>query len=682
MNGEIIKGIGSRILGPDGPIASSLQGYEPREAQIEIANVIGECLSGGRHALLDAGTGTGKSLAYLIPAIELGERVVVSTDTIALQEQLVKKDLPFLEKALDRPIEYAVAKGKSNFLCPRNLIEGVHQNTIAPNHAAQAREAERVLKVFQAGEFSGDKSDLRSELWDSTWADISADDTCEGSSCKHKATCPYMLAKEKLESSQIIITNHTMYLFSCYVKQKTGGMVSIIPDAVNLVADEAHTFPDKIQDVFGVDLKQRRPLAILQRIRKQAKNLSIELNFDADEIGKRSQAFFSKFWGAVKEQQLLTDFPEEVLIDAVAARDNLIAAFGPIRLEINRELSMISQTDFERPRAVGSLADAINSLREDLQEILPRKIEIANDQDGTLGEPFFDWDPDQVYYCEITEDNFRNKFTTLSRKPAEAAGVLREVIYPSLNSAIMISATLASGKGESGFKATINEFGMEDCDPALVQVESPFDYGSQVIGYYPKGVLPEPRDPQYHDKLSMILADIIKQNNGHTFVLFTSNRDLKACARVLRDTVTHDLFVQGEGSKDELVRGFRETPNSVLLGVKTFWTGVDIPGETLSCVVIPKLPFPQPDHPLVKARCERIKARGGSDFAEYSLPRCIRDFKQGFGRLIRTGTDTGQFACLDPRLATARYGKTIRNALPTFRWSTEIDARPTQEDSA
>jgi ATP-dependent DNA helicase DinG len=678
VNGEIAAGIGTRILGPDGPIASSLPGYEPREAQIEIADIIGDCLKNGRHALLEAGTGTGKSLAYLIPAIELGERVVVSTDTIALQEQLVKKDLPFLEKALGKPIEYAVAKGKSNFLCPRNLIEGVHQNTIAPNNSLQAQEVVNALDAFKSGEWNGDKSDLRGNLWDGTWADICADDTCEGSSCKHAKTCPYMLAKEKLESAQIIITNHTMYLLSCYVKQKTGGMVSIIPDAVNLVADEAHTFPDKIQDVFGVDLKQRRPLAILQRIKKQAKNLSIDIEFDSEEIGRRSQAFFSKFWGAVKEQQLLIDFPEEVLVEAVAARDNLIAAFGPIRLEINRELSMISQTDFERRRAVGSLADAINSLREDLLEILPFH-RVEDPDEGPPGSEFC-WDPDQVYYCEISEDNFRNKFTTLSRKPAEAAGVLREVIYPSLNSAIMISATMTAGKGESGWKPTISEFGMEGCDPALAQVESPFDYPSQVIGYYPKGVLPEPRDPQYHAKLANILGDIIKQNNGHTFVLFTSNRDLKEVSRLLGFIVPHRLFIQGTGSKDELVRGFRESPNSVLLGVKTFWTGVDIPGETLSCVVIPKLPFPQPDHPLVKARCERIKARGGSDFIEYSLPRCIRDFKQGFGRLIRTGTDIGQFACLDPRLATAKYGKTIRNALPTFRWSTEIDAKPTQAD--
>lgn len=674
MNGDTKEGVGTRILGPTGPIARSLPGYEPRDAQIEIADIIGECFEKSRHALLEAGTGTGKSLAYLIPAIEHGEKVIVSTDTIALQEQLIKKDLPFLEKALERPISYAVAKGKSNWLCPRNIKEGVHQNTISPNNAGQARAAEEALKLFDAGEWSGDKSEFRLDFWDSTWADVCADDTCEGSSCKFAKQCPYMQAKEALESAQVIITNHTLYLLSCYWRMKTGGEKSLLPDSNILVADEAHTFPDKLQDVFGVDLRQGRPNSIVQKIKKQSKNLGIEIKVNADLIAEKSKDFFSLFHGAVKEQQLLTDFPEEVLYAACDARDALIEAFKPIRLEINRELSLISQQDFNRRKAVGSLADAINTFTQDLKDILPMDVKI--ELESEKGVTALSFDPEQVYYCEVTEDNFRNKFTTLSRKPAEAAGVLRECIYPNLNSAVMISATLASGRGLDGFKPTISEFGMVGLDPALIQVDSPFDYAKQVIGYYPQAKLPEQRDPQYVQKLSLILSDIIKENNGGVFILFTANRDLKNCAAMLRSMVKNPIFQQGMGSKDELVRSFRETPNSVLMGVKTFWTGVDIPGDTLRCVVIPKLPFPQPDHPLVKARCERIKARGGSDFMEYSLPRCIRDFKQGFGRLIRTGTDKGQFVCLDPRLRQARYGGIIRAALPTFRWSTEIDARP------
>lgn len=652
--------VGDLILGRDGILASLREGYEPRRPQIEMANLIEEALGSNAHALIEAGTGTGKSYAYLIPAIisavRDGKRVIVSTDTIQLQEQLVGKDLPFLaevlSKELGRPVRYAMAKGRSHYFCERNASEFVDEGKglfSSPDRAVIGR----LLEVFKAGNWNGDEASLKIPVLPGQWMAANGEESCPGRSCGFAGRCGYLAAKSEREQADIVVTNHTMYLLHCYLSRRGA---SILPEHTVWIADEAHTLADKAAETFGVTLPHHQPARFLKRLKRQAGLLKLDIGDIPDkEVSQAADLFFGTFHGSDRDEMRLSDFAEEVMTLAAERVQKLVALLAPIRLDLHQAaeavrrgqiMSEMSDEEKDKLQALSRLRDSVDQLIENLEVFFE--------------EP----NPDYVMYAEVSNRGVSGIDVTLHRKPIETAWIFRGILNQ-LDSAIFCSATLATGVGNSAWKTALYEFGLEAGETLTMQAESPFDYARQVRGYVPSN-LPEVRSPEYHTGLADEIATILTHTHGRAFVLFTSIRDMHKVADLVRAVVRFPVLVQGDRQKDLLIEDFKGTPNSVLFGVKTFWTGVDIPGDALSCVILCKLPFPNPTAPLVKARCERIEARGGNSFGEFMLPRCIRDVKQGFGRLIRSNTDTGLFVVLDSRMRTARYGRTIAGSLPTF----------------
>ena len=660
--------VGDRILGPGGVIASALPGYEPRRPQIEMANLCGEVIAAGAQAaaLIEAGTGTGKSLAYLVPAILSGERVVVSTDTIQLQQQLVDKDLPFLQRVLadERPFTYAIAKGRANYFCERNTAS--YAQEYAASEPGNAGVARYLLKHFQDRQWDGDKATLQEQVSDAQWGLVCGDESCTGKHCEQATTCAYMLAKARYETADVVVTNHTLCLLHHYVMGRSHETVNILPAHRVWIGDEAHTLADRCQDVFGIEIRDSTPAALVKRLLRQAKALKFNLTvegadgkrrpYDFRPIYQAADALFSVFHGAVKEQMLLTEFPLPVREQAYQHAETLFDELRPVQMLLHNAAEKLDPIeDKQKQAAIARLDDSIDALIYGLRLLLRMD-----------REPLPAGEDEWVMYAEVTggRRNLGGRDVVLHCKPVETAPHFRK-IRDRLESAIFTSATLANGAGAGAFRAAANELGIDLAAARTLQVESPFDYRSQVLGYVPKG-MPELRSPEYYPALAAEIVRILEYSLGRAFVLFTSNRDLRAVHELVLARTRFPLLVQGTAPKDLLIEEFKNTPNAVLFGVKTFWTGVDIPGDALSCVILVKLPFPQYEHPLVKARTARVEARGGHGFRDVMLPHCIREVKQGFGRLIRSVTDCGIFVILDPRMRTARYGNEIAAALPSF----------------
>ncbi|HEU4751920.1 MAG TPA: ATP-dependent DNA helicase [Armatimonadota bacterium] len=689
-SGKEAGSIGERVFGPDGVIARNLPGYESRKPQQEMADLCEQVIAGGGTALVEAGTGTGKSLAYLVPAIESGEVVVVSTESIQLQEQLVRKDLPFLERALGRSLKFAIAKGRRHYLCERNTVALVQEVTGKLPEMRSEREvktlrlAEDLLAEFQ-GDWDGNRATLALPVSDLAWSDFEGDDSCTGSRCPHAATCPYLLAKAKFEQADVIVTNHHYYLLHHYVKERSGEVISLLPEHRIWIADEAHTLADIAQNVYGLEIHQGAPRRFVTKLLRQLKALKLELDIDwnVPEIETASDAFFDCFRGALKDEQLFREYPDEILAEAERRMERLVAALRPIRTGLHKLAANLID-DPDTLRALRNLKLAADGLIDGLQSFFrPTMVPCrpcagtgtdeetddvceACDGEGSLADP----DP-PVLYAEVTtrsRDRDGKKHVTLHRKPAETQRIFKG-IFPKLHARLFTSATLAVG---GSFGAVCEELGLKVFDVETLQAKSPFDYTAQVRGYFPR-TIGRPDSPTYHDDLADEIQRIVEWTGGRAFILFTANRDMRAVRDRLILTCPYPVLTQGEAPKDLLIEQFRQEP-SVLLGVRTFWTGVDIPGQALSCVVLVKFPFPQPEAPLVKARCERIEARYGprSSFEHYSLPRAIRDIQQGFGRLIRSRTDRGLFAILDPRWHSTNYARKIERSLPQFPRSEEL----------
>lgn len=645
-------GVGERILGADGPVARAMPGYEARPAQMRLATVCESAIRDERHLTAEAGTGTGKSAAYLVAAILSGKQVVVTTDTIQLQQQLVEKDLPLLLGVLPRRVKFALAKGRGNYFCERNTRSALEDGAFVSEESMHLARA--ALTAFTGGGWDGDRSNLRLPITSNDWPDLGADDSCTGRSCPYALGCPLMKARQKLAEADIVVANSHLYLLHHQISEKTGGAVQLLPAHAVWIGDEAHTLADKVADVFGVEISQFRPQQFATRVLRQAAALDIVLDdFNPEAVKRASAEFFAVFLGAAKEQQALADFPPQVLTLARERMSGLVEALEPARTGLHWEIRHEREQDprdEERLRALQMLLRGTNDLIDTLHQVFP----------APGKEPPAGW----VTYVEITEGRRGGSVVTLHHKPADSRSIMERIVGR-LRTVIFVSATLATGYGPSAFATAQDELGLPP-QTLTLQADSPFDYARQVRGYVPHRA-PDPQDPEYHTAMAREVTRILEHTQGRAFVLFTARRDMRAVYALVESRVRFPVFLQDDfASKDLLIERFRATPHSVLFGVRSFWTGVDIAGEALSCVILTRLPFPVREHPLVKARCQNITDRGGSDFREYSLPRCIRDVRQGFGRLIRTQSDRGLFAILDPRLRTKGYGRDIVRALPSF----------------
>jgi ATP-dependent DNA helicase DinG len=614
------------LFGEGGTLAVALPGFEPREEQLGLAQAIAEALDRGEHLLAEAGTGIGKSLAYLIPAVASGKRVVVATATKALQEQLLTKDVPAAGAALGHPVDCALLKGRENYLC-RRLLDGLV--LLGGSAGALFRSAEDAAQHEELRDWiettqSGDRAELPFEPSSSLWAELAVGgDRCLGPRCAAKAVCFSEAARERAANVQLVITNHALYLADVAIRsRRNGGESAVLPEHDVVVFDEAHRLEDAASAWFG----GRVSLAGLRRLARDAERRARERDETPpgrllDELDRLAEGLLGALEPGRGRRRLTAN-------DVDAAIDDVMALGGCLVL----------------------FAETLAGSDEEGDALARRALTAASDL-----EVSFELDPDRVSWAE---------HGAVSWAPVDVSSILREALWERGVTAVLVSATL-----EPDFIS--RRLGLDEA--RRVALASPFDYEQQALLYVPAR-LPEPRARGYYDRLGEEVLALCRASRGRALVLTTSHRSLEELALRVAPELSYPVLCQGDAPRERLLERFREEVDSVLIATATFWQGVDVPGEALSLLVIDKLPFAPPDDPLVQARCERITAEGGDWFAEYSVPTAILQLRQGFGRLIRSRTDRGVVAILDTRLRTRPYGRRFLAALPPCRVVSDLGA--------
>ena len=644
------------VLGPDGLIAKQLAGYEFRPQQLEMAEAVASALSGSEHLVVEAGTGVGKSFAYLLPAINLAldthEPVVISTNTINLQEQLIYKDIPFLQQVLPQPFTAALAKGRGNYLSRRRLDSLRTYERPLFDTMTEVEELDRIVEWVNFTE-DGSRADLEPQPMFEIWNKVASDtDNCLRQRCPTYDTCFYFNARAQVDEADLIIVNHHL-LFADWALRKANPYAAILPEYRYLILDEAHHLEATATEHTSVEFSNTRVKRFLDSLCNPQGKAGLFIRFQST--------------GSIR------------LVEQ--ARDEANQQFALIMSWLERQgmrdrghgiTQTVDQADFvgnvlddplsELHVRLKSMKDAATT-EDDQQEIdahLRRCRELRNDLDVMLSHTL----PDYVYWIN-TSTRGRFDRVVLHATPINVSEELNTHLFEKLDSIIMTSATLATNQNFNYFR---NRIGLSDSRELLVG--SPFNYQEQVEIHLPSR-LPDPRDRRFTQAATAQILNYLKLTHGKAFVLFTSYRMMDEVYEGVRPYLEQlgiDVLKQGEGlSRNAMLIEFRENINSVLFGTSSFWEGVDVQGESLSSVIITKLPFEVPTHPVIEARVKQIEERGGNPFMEFSLPEAIIRFKQGFGRLIRTKTDTGIFVALDSRIKTKFYGKQFLNSLPSCR---------------
>lgn len=687
-------------LGPFGAIAQAMrtvhgtpQAYEDRPAQRAMAAAITKAFNENSVALLEAGTGVGKSLGYLIPALRWaaanGERTIVSTNTITLQEQLVAKDLPFLQRALtDQPVRFALLKGWRNYLCLHRL-EQARSSGAALFEDGMSGEVEMIANWAERTR-DGSLSDLpvtpRAELWDEMAAEP---DLCGRLKCSFYDKCFLFAARKVAAQADVVVVNHHLLLSDVAVRRVSQNWEdsAVLPAYKRLVIDEGHHLEDAAASHLGASVTRRALGRLFNRLERRGKGLLPAL--ETRLMG----------WSDLLSTASLDLVQGKLVPSAATARDRSQLLFELLDVMLAEEnVSVMRLTEgFESHAAwkggieqtladllteIASLADGLRLIRERLEtderkseELAPllgevrgvsRRLGNAGDalarvlRAPAAGELVVRW-------IELTGKPGPERNIALHCVPLDLAPVLRDDLFGRVESAVVTSATLATN---GGFGFLEQRLGLQGLQKATVSeaYPSPFDYPAQALLVVPDD-LPAPNvDARGHiHAVTTQLRDLIVATDGGLFALFTSHRDVRDVAEQLRDAgydARWPLLVHGEESRDVLLQRFRDSGRAVLLGTATFWEGVDVPGDALRALLIAKLPFRVPSEPMVAAQCEAIEARGGNAFAEFMLPHASLRLKQGFGRLIRTATDRGVVVLSDPRVLTKRYGRDLLSGLP------------------
>jgi ATP-dependent DNA helicase DinG len=599
------------FFGPSGRLAAALPGFEPRGGQAALAQAVADALEENEHLMAEAGTGTGKSLAYLVPALVSGKRVVVATATKALQEQLLTKDVPAAAAALGRSVRVAVLKGRQNYLCRKSLV-GVDQLGGLFRTSEDAADYERLGEWIETTE-TGDRAELSFEPSPTLWAELSVGaDRCAGRRCPFIGSCYAEAARGRAAEAELVIANHALYFADLALRQRTDG-AGVLPEHDAVVFDEAHRLEEAAAAWFGGRIS-------LARLRQVARD--VERHCREEE----------------------TRLPARALADLDRAGTDLIAAFDPgsgrrrLTAADDHELDVYGSA---LVKALGGLADELAGAGEEADALARRALGVAGDVEACLE---FD-DPDRVSWAEPG---------ALAWAPVDVSEILREELWGGGPTAILVSATL-----EPRFLQ--RRLGLDDARELVLP--SPFDYREQALLYVPER-FPEPRAPGYYARLADEVVALCNLSRGRALVLTCSYRALDELVDRARSRLQFPVLVQGEAPRERLLERFREDVDSVLFATATFWQGVDVAGESLSLLVMDKLPFAAPGEPLVEARCERIVREGGDWFTDYAVPSAVLQLRQGFGRLIRGHGDEGVVAILDPRLRTRAYGRRFLEALP------------------
>ena len=614
------------FFGRDGLLARVLPGYEERPAQQKLAEAVAGVLESGGLLLAEAGTGTGKTLAYLLPAVELGRRVVVSTGTKNLQEQLVTKDIPLLAKALGRDVSVAVMKGRGNYLC---LLR--HDSFAKGGTFRRADEIPLFKSVvaWATETGTGDRAEI-TDLPDTVdfWREISAaSENCIGQSCSLFDACWVTKMRQRALEADLVVVNHHLLCADLAVKECSYGQV--IPPYDTLILDEAHLVEDVATQYFGVQVSSYRVEELTRDVERELKAAELdarEVRSEVASVRMRAERLFG---------QLARGPGQRLAPNWITTRATEEALALLQRLEGLRT-ALLALPD--RPETISGLAGRTLTLAAELAFLFKAE------------------DDGHVYFIET-----RGRGVFLRAMPIDVSERLQELLFESLRAAVLTSATLAV---DGGFTYMKDRLGIEPTDELLLP--SPFHYPDQAVLYVPR-TIPEPPAPGFVDHAAEEIVRLLGLSRGRAFVLFTSYANMNAVAERIAGRIDYPVFIQGEAPKPALLEMFRETPHAVLLATASFWQGVDVVGEQLSCVVIDKLPFASPGDPVVAARIERLRSRGGNPFGEYQVPVAVLTLKQGLGRLIRSASDTGILAVLDSRLMRKAYGSRFLESLPPAR---------------
>ena len=634
-----------QILGPDGPVAGRLSHYEERPEQAELAAAVDHVMRKGGRLMAEAGTGVGKSFAYLVPAIsaaaDRSERVVIATHTIALQEQLLDKDVPFLSGILPAEFSVVLAKGRGNFLCKRRMWMALRGGKELFDGRGFDEQLQRIVEWSEKTD-DGTLQDLPFVPDREVWNKVNAEaGNCLGRACAPFDGCVYQAGRRRLANANIVVANHH-FLFADMSLRRVGW--NLIPDFEHLVLDEAHGIEDVAGEYLGLAVS-RGMVAHLLRMLASTKGKGVLYTTEgADDAidtvrtaRDAAEGFFMEVaaWvRAGKPRNGRIHHPELFSRTLALALDDV---GGAVQRLANREESPEKRQELmARAARAGGLAEELRAL-------------IGLERAG------------HVYWAE--EDSKAN--VSLRSSPIDVGPELGEHLWKPLKSVTLTSATLSAG-GEAGFRHLAGRIGME---PTRTLISgSPFDFRKQARLVVDRRV-PDPREGDaYEDALPDVVLHHIHESRGGVFVLFTSYQSLDrchaACVAMLRND-GYIVFKQGDGlPRAAMLEQFKEAGRAVLFGTDSFWQGVDVPGEALTTVIITRLPFAVPTHPVQEARTQAIERAGGNAFGEYSLPQAILKFKQGFGRLIRSQRDRGTVVVLDERIVTKRYGRQFVQALP------------------
>jgi len=654
-----------QFFAPGGVLSKTHPAYEFRRGQLQMAQAVEEALEEKRHLIVEAGTGTGKTLAYLLPVIRSGKRVIISTGTKNLQEQLFFKDVPALERALfgdgNQRLSVCYMKGRNNYLCRKKLFDLTGQPVLS---GLEEIEHYRAIAAWEKTTQTGDRSEL-AELPEASalWHKLDARaDTCLGQKCKEWEHCFITEMRRRAAESDIIIVNHHLFFADLSIKLEADGApdAGVLPECGVVIFDEAHELEEIAGNYFGISVSNLRMDELtrdVEHLLQRERIFTPQMSGAIQSVRERSQLFFSLL--PAHEGRVAFDSRREFLEE----NGEEFLALNQALYRLGAELEQLPQ----KPEEVFTLVRRAQQLQVQLRFVMESE------------------DPNTVFWIE--RRSFRgpggarrksSSFTAeeknaggrtnvfLQATPIEVGQILRECLWSKLETSVLTSATLAVG---GGFDYIRQRLGLDHARELIVA--SHFDYESQAILYVPRD-LPDPRTPEFAAEAAGLVRRLLEITRGRAFVLFTSYAQMNEIYERLLGQLEFTMLKQGDAPKSALLEEFRVTPNAVLFGTSSFWQGVDVQGEQLSCVIIDRLPFAVPSDPVVAARVKAIDAGGGNAFFEYQVPSAVITLKQGFGRLIRSLHDRGLLALLDNRILKKQYGRVFVESLPPYSRTTDL----------